>query len=210
MFPAELLLPRGPVRGVHSTRIYCLGRRQGRGCSTTSAVLADLERQLTAFLTTFHIPTDFQQQLEAFVTREAAQVHDSAGERRRLSSQLDRLKELYLLGDIGQERYRAERERLGRELVVVEAHTAGQSTRITGLAKLLADVAAAWDAASPAQRNRLARLLFEEVVVQSKAVIAVKPRPELAGFFLLDQQARGNMYRTGGPDGIRVESKQVV
>jgi hypothetical protein len=39
--------------------------------------------------------------------------------------------------------------------------------------------------------------------VQSKVVVAVKPRPELAGFFLLDQQVRGNMYRTGGPDGVR-------
>jgi hypothetical protein len=35
--------------------------------------------------------------------------------------------------------------------------------------------AAAW----PEQRNRLARLLFDEVVINDERVTAVKPRPEL-------------------------------
>jgi hypothetical protein len=66
--------------------------------------------------------------------------------------------------------------------------------------------AAAW----PEQRNRLARLLFDEVVINDERVTAVKPRPELAGFFLLDFQKRAGLsheYRTGGPDGRRIICK---
>ena len=36
------------------------------------------------------------------------------------------------------------------------------------------------------QRNRLARAIFEEVVINDDRSSAVKPRPELAGFFALD------------------------
>jgi hypothetical protein len=46
-------------------------------------------------------------------------------------------------------------------------------------------------------------LLFEEIVIDDNRVVAVKPRPELAGFFLLDCQTRAAMYRTCGTDGIQ-------
>jgi hypothetical protein len=81
---------------------------------------------------------------------------------------------------------------------------------VSRLATFLASIASAWDAATQEQRNRLARLLFEEVVVQDKSVMKVKPRPELSGFFALDYAQRQAMYRTGGPDGTWVINKQVA
>ncbi len=61
---------------------------------------------------------------------------------------------------------------------------------MAGLAKLVADVAKGWALATQEQRRRLAEMLFEEVVIDSEQVVAVKPRPELAPFFALDCQAR--------------------
>jgi hypothetical protein len=58
------------------------------------------------------------------------------------------------------------------------------------------------DAATQEQRNRLAKQLFEEMVIQDKDVTKVKPCPELAGFFALDYAQRVSMYCTGGPDGV--------
>ena len=51
------------------------------------------------------------------------------------------------------------------------------------LARFLADIPAAWEAATPEQRNKLARCLFDEVWLKDKAVVGMKPRPELEPFF---------------------------
>jgi site-specific DNA recombinase len=190
-----------PARG--RPRIYCSGRRQGRACSARSAALAGYEQQIGAHLSTFTIPADYRERLRAFVAADGQAASDISGQRRRLESQLERLKDLYVLEDITKAQYLAEREKIKRELATLDARATGADTKLAGLAGLLADVAAGWNAATPEQRNRLARLLFEEIVIDDNRVVAVKPRPELAGFFLLDCQTRAAMYRTCGTDGIR-------
>jgi hypothetical protein len=88
--------------------------------------------------------------------------------------------------------------------------TRGDDGRLSRLATFLASIASAWDAATQEQRNRLARHLFEEVVIEDTWVTKVKPRPELLGFFALDYAQRQAMYRTGGPDGTWITNKQVA
>ena len=56
------------------------------------------------------------------------------------------------------------------------------------LAEFLADVPTAWDAATQEQRNKLARCLFDQVWLQDKTVVTVKPRPELELFFRLNYE----------------------
>ena len=127
-------------------------------------------------------------------------------QRRRLEAHAERLRGLYLLGDVERSQYVVERERLKRDLALLDMRAQGQASHLDGLAELLANVSTAWGAALPEQRNRLARLLFEEVVINDEQVAAVKPRPELAGFFLLDCQQRAGLSHaccTSGPDGIR-------
>ena len=58
------------------------------------------------------------------------------------------------------------------------------------LARFLADVAGAWAEANKEQRNKLARVLFEEVRLDSGGmVVAVRPRPELEPFSDLNHEA---------------------
>ena len=47
------------------------------------------------------------------------------------------------------------------------------------LAGFLADVPSVWEAAGDELRSRLARQLFDAVLVRNKKVVAVRPRPEL-------------------------------
>ena len=56
------------------------------------------------------------------------------------------------------------------------------------MARFLADVPAAWAAATPEQRNKLARCLFDQVWLKDKEVMAVKPVPELEPFFRLNYE----------------------
>ncbi len=51
------------------------------------------------------------------------------------------------------------------------------------LAEFLANVPAAWEAATPDERNRLARQLFGQVVIANGTAVAIVPRPDLRPFF---------------------------
>ena len=96
--------------------------------------------QLAAYLGTFVIPHDFQTRLYEYVvaTRPNPQ-QDTAEQRRRPETQIERLRDLYVLGDIDKAHYLAERERLKRELALLDARTREETSRLTGLADLLAN-----------------------------------------------------------------------
>ena len=74
--------------------------------------------------------------------------------------------------------------------------------RLDGLAHFLGSVASAWDAATPEQRNKVARTLFDEVIVEDTKVVAVRPRDELEPFFKLNLECRTSDI-AGDPDRIR-------
>ena len=60
----------------------------------------------------------------------------------------------------------------------------------------LADLAGAWQAATPAERNKIARQLFVEVVVENRTAVAVVPLPEMRPFVeTLSCQAPDEMTR---------------
>jgi hypothetical protein len=56
------------------------------------------------------------------------------------------------------------------------------------MARFLADVPAAWEAATQEQRHTLARTLFDEAWMKDQMVVAVKPQPELEPFFRLNYE----------------------
>jgi hypothetical protein len=49
--------------------------------------------------------------------------------------------------------------------------------------KLLGDQSMAWTVATPDERNKIARELFADVIIENGTAVAVKPRPELSPFF---------------------------
>jgi len=51
--------------------------------------------------------------------------------------------------------------------------------------------------ATQEQRNKLARTLFEQVLVKDKIAVAVKPRPELEPFFKLNYEVYLKKYIEG-------------
>ena len=65
------------------------------------------------------------------------------------------------------------------------------------LVGFLADLRSAWAVATATERNRLARQLFAEAIVENRTVVAVKPRPELLPFF------EAVKWCVGGSDGGR-------
>ena len=90
---------------------------------------------------------------------------------------------MYKWGDLTSEAYQAERDQLQRELAGLR--TANEQAGLIGrAAAFLRDLPAAWDAATPEQRNQLARLIFASVEVRDDRVVAIEPQPDFAPFFV--------------------------
>lgn len=90
---------------------------------------------------------------------------------------------MHLDGDLDRDAYQGQRAALNAELAALPAE--GEPDAETGkrLAAFLADIAGAWQVATPAERNKLARHLFVEAIVENRTAVAVLPRPDVRPFF---------------------------
>jgi site-specific DNA recombinase len=180
-------------------RAYCYRGRQAAKCAQKSTFLSVYEEQIGQHLATFRIPEDYREQLLAAQVEMRASADEGAEMRKRLETQLANARALFELGDIAKADYLARRERLQRE--IANLRTADeQGATLERAAAFLTDLPAAWASADQEQRNMLARLLFEEIHVKDKWVVAVKPQPTFVGFFGLDCQSK---RLSGGSDGAR-------
>ena len=98
--------------------------------------------------------------------------------------------------------YLVERETLTRELAVLDARECSDGVNLDRLAELLSSVGELWAAGTQDQRNRLARLLFAEVVIEDDCVVRVRPHAELAGFFTLNAAAQGHDIEHAGSSPV--------
>ena len=193
----------------HSTgrrRIRCAGRTQGNGCDEPSCYADVIEDQIGDLLTGFAVPLGERAHLLAAWRYYHKRTPDAGAERARLRSRLDRLKELYLDGDLDKAAYQAERAAVAEKLAAMPTDEL-DSDAGERLAAFLADVAGAWKVATPAERNKLARQLFASVVVSNRTAVAVVPRPDLRPFFFALPRPEGvnpdGEECTGGSDGDR-------
>ena len=166
-------------------RVYCAGRAQGLGCNCKGTFLKVYEAQIRWYLENFHIPEDYQEKiLEAH--RKLQSAYDDTGKRKAtLQARLKRIKDLYEWGHKSREEYLVDYEAIQRDLRQLSP-LEDRTKELEKLAQFLANVANAWDEATQEQRNKLAKVLFEEILVENNKVVAVKPRPELEPFFKLN------------------------
>jgi len=82
----------------------------------------------------------------------------------------------------------AERDTILRELAQLSP-LEEQDKSLDKLAEFLANVADAWNEATQEQRNKIARCLFQEVWIEGKEIVAVRPQPEMKPFFELNFEA---------------------
>jgi hypothetical protein len=88
-----------------------------------------------------------------------------------------------MLGDIERDDYLSRKSVLTAEFAALPTWTEPDSHAAELLAGFLADLASAWRMATPDERNKIARQLFVEVIVENKTAVAVIPRPEMRPFF---------------------------
>ena len=169
------------------TQLACSTRRKGLNCSQRSVSLSLYEEQITRYLEAFHIPEDYRHEVLELHRKLQSAFVDVDAERARLEARLQRIKDLYEMGDLGKEDYIQRREAIQTELMRL-IPSEGQSKNLDGLAAVLNNVAEVWEEANQEQKNELARCIFEEIWIKDKQVIAVKPRPDFEPFFRLNYE----------------------
>lgn len=170
-----------PVDG--RRRIECGGRKQGLGCTAPTFLAHGVEAQIEDALAKFVLPSAQQDRLVAAWRARQHRNASAEAERARIKRKLDRLREAYLDGELDKAEFQTRKAALTSELATLPAAAAPEAATGRRLASFLADVASAWKMASPSERNKLARAVFADVLIENRTAVAVLPRPELAPFF---------------------------
>jgi hypothetical protein len=111
-----------------------------------------------------------------------------AERRRGLTSQLERLRELYVMGDITKPQYVMRRQMMEEELQRTKPPTDPDLDRAQAL---LEDFARFWDAEpQPAERRKLILSLFAQVWANDGQIVAVKPNRAFARCFTAASEVR--------------------
>jgi DNA invertase Pin-like site-specific DNA recombinase len=191
-------------------RYHCRSKAQGLGCSGKGSLLDVYEEQVIADLAAFTLSEDWREQLLAQTHGEEEDVASRERDQRRLEARLARLRDLYSWGDISRDEYQTERDSAERELAQLVPEAA-EHDRLGAFVRYLESLPAAWEDATPEQRNRLVNLIYEEICVDGPAVEYIKPRSELEPLFQVRTGAMQPLnccvshsnVDSGDPDGGR-------
>jgi hypothetical protein len=111
----------------------------------------------------------------------AAQASGGASRRRDLDGQLERLRDLYVMGDLTKDEYTLRRQALEEVLERVGPPLDPQLDRAK---VVLRDFSKFWDAEpKPAERRKLIASLFERVWEDDGKIVAVRPRELFLRYF---------------------------
>ena len=184
----------GNAGGRKGERRYCCARRKQDGSCDQPIVKAEkLEEALADYVRAFAPP----KQVRLAVIRrlkEAAREATAEAEkvqRSRINGQLERLKELYVIGDLTKDQYVYRRQVLQQELAGLEPP---RVVDVSEAAAALTNFGLFWERErDPAERNKLFRIIFESVSQDGGELVAVTPREAFLPYFQWGQQGGGEI-----------------
>ena len=191
---------RPPVR-----RYLCSTRRYGHGCDQPLVKAEPLEAQLVDWLSNFQPDEDLRAFVMATLRQAARRGGGDEARRRELTGQMERVRDLYVMGDLSKGEYVLRRQTIEEELERIGPPV---DPDLGAAEEVLSDFRCFWQAEpSPAERRRLIANLFERVWQDGGVIVAVKPRtPFLRYFQTTDELAKRRARKRGvkgGSDGTR-------
>lgn len=184
---------------IGKTTTYCYKRGQGSAndCKQRRVELALYESQIEEYLATVEFPNDYQQLVLDAYRREDEGGPGFDTQRTALENRLLRIKKLFEWGDLSEKDYQAQREQLRHELAALPPATNDRRGMIERLANYLQNIGVAWADATPDQRNRLAKTLFDDVRVEDGKIKGITPTPEFTPLLVLSHLFRQRRESVG-------------
>lgn len=136
-----------------------------------------IEDQLEQVLVAAHIPDEWYQRAR----REVVEVRsrDNPNEA-ALLKKLERIKKLYVEGDISDMEYKKMRDDIKEQLQVPEQLVIVQPSEVEVVYRTVANIHEVWKLATDEERGQLARLLFAQVIIADGQITQVKATPALS------------------------------
>jgi hypothetical protein len=155
---------------------------QGRDCDQLQVRAQEAEDALGNLLRELTLPSTWQEEILAQVEGNCSKPENGVT-REQIEGRLKRLKQLFVLGDLSETEYRAERDKLRAKLADL---TPPELPDLQRAAEPLEDFGTIWDGATPKERKQIVHTLLEAVYLDSGddgPLVAVEPRAEFAPLF---------------------------
>jgi len=162
----------------HDRRVGRQGARQAHAPLIPASPIEELVFDVLRSLT---IPTTLRDGVLQVVQDRLKRATPETADTAALTAQLERLKDLYQMGDLDRNDYVRRRERLQRQLSQAMPPPI-RTLDVERATQLLGDLPTLLDAATPTQRRALLRQVLTSVWIEKFAVTAIKPS---ANFLLL-------------------------
>ncbi|HEY1688825.1 MAG TPA: recombinase family protein [Solirubrobacteraceae bacterium] len=172
-------------------RYQCSTRRHHGTCEQRTVPAIPLEEQLIDWLHDFQPDQTLRHLvLDTIQAQAGTRPGEDAERRRQLTSQLERLRDLYVMGDLTKPEYVMRRQALEEELQRTKPPTNPDLDRARAI---LEDFARFWAAEpEPAERRKLVLSLFEQVWQKDGQIVAVKPNHAFASYFTAATEAQAS------------------
>ncbi len=182
-------------------RYQCSTRRYHGSCEQTIVAAQPLEDQLVDWLRGFRPDAQLRGLIiDAIRTQASARPEDGGTRTRELTGQLDRLRELYVIGDLPKAQYVMRRQALQEELERTDTPVDPDIDRVSAL---LDDFAGFWRAEpDPAERHKLLTSLFAQVWAKDNTIVAVKPHAAFGPYFTAISEARKKTPKAASNSGV--------
>ncbi len=175
---------QGTTTGKKSTpRYLCATRRSNHSCDQPLVPAEEVERQLVTFIEGFAPEAQVREEILRRLAEDAGpETHDIIVRRAAFEERLRRMRDLYELGDLERGEYIARRNAINAELNTLAPSPIPD---LDEARRVLEDFSIFWrdDKTTPEAKRQFLSLIFEEVWLDGKRVVAVQPKPSFLAFF---------------------------
>jgi site-specific DNA recombinase len=140
---------------------------------------AFLEAKIEHVIRQIQLPDDWRSQINGYLNG-GPDLEEIERQRQLLEARLGRLKKLYVVGDMDEAEYEAERDAIRRELARLVTPDA---VSIEEAADLLENLGLIWEQATLIEKKRILHEIFQKIVVRDKAIVEIVPRPAFVPLF---------------------------
>jgi site-specific DNA recombinase len=194
--------------GKSTSIAYCYKRAQGiaADCKQHRTELISYENALEKYLSGIELPSDYQEVILEAYRREDEEGPGFDKQRSIIEGRLGKLQKLFEWGDLQEDEYRVQRDKLHGELANLPPKTDDRKALLGRLASYIQDLSQAWRDADHEQRNRLAKTLFESIRVEDGRIMGITPANEFTPLLVLSHFFR----RRRKDDGLVSEGSSPV